>query len=107
MTGHEFKVGDEIFLTGKECAIYYPRPEHSLVVYGGRKKHYAVAVPAGEGRYVMDRETGQFVTVKGPTMLLPNPVKEVIVRRVLSDRECRLWYFGSPMLWLTIAVSVR
>lgn len=95
VTGHEFKVGDEIFLTGKECAIYYPRPEHSLVVYGGRKKHYAVAVPAGEGRYVMDRESGQFVTVKGPTMLLPNPVKEVIVRRVLSDRECKLWYSGS------------
>ena len=33
--------------------------------------------------------------VRGPAMLLPNPVDEVIVRRVLSDRECATWYPGN------------
>ena len=29
-------------------------------------------------------------------MLLPDPRHEVIVRRVLSDRQCELWYPGNP-----------
>jgi major vault protein len=28
------KKGDELFITGKETAIYYPRPEHAIVRYG-------------------------------------------------------------------------
>ncbi|MCX5747392.1 MAG: hypothetical protein NT062_33425 [Proteobacteria bacterium] len=90
--GRSYKEGDELFITGKETAIYYPREEHSLVRYDGREKHFAVAVPAGEGRYVMNRKTGAIAMTKGPAMLLPNPVDEVIVRRVLSDRECQTWY---------------
>ncbi len=90
--GREYKEGDELFITGKETAIYFPREEHSLVRYDGREKHFAVAVPAGEGRYVMNRKTGAIRMVRGPAMLLPNPVDEVIVRRVLTDRECATWY---------------
>jgi len=90
--GRAYKEGDELFITGKETAIYYPREEHSLVRYDGREKHFAVAVPAGEGRYVMNRKSGEIHMVKGPAMLLPNPIDEVIVRRVLSDRECQTWY---------------
>jgi len=93
--GQSFKEGDELFITGKQTAIYYPREEHSLVRYDGREKHFAVAVPAGEGRYVMNRKTGEIHMVRGPAMLLPNPVDEVIIRRVLSERECNTWYPGN------------
>ncbi|HEV7554154.1 MAG TPA: hypothetical protein VGO00_01800, partial [Kofleriaceae bacterium] len=90
--GRDHKEGDELFITGKETAIFFPREEHSLIRYDGRDKHYAVAVPAGEGRYAMNRKTGEIHMVRGPAMLLPNPIDEVIVRRVLSDRECGTWY---------------
>jgi major vault protein len=94
--GRAYKEGDELFITGKETAIYYPREEHSLVRYDGREKHFAVAVPAGEARYVMNRKTGEIRMIRGPAMLLPNPVDEVIIRRVLSDRECATWYPNNP-----------
>lgn len=93
--GRKFKEGDEIFITGKETAIYFPREEHSIVRYDGRDKHFAVAVPAGEGRYVMNRKTGEIRMTRGPAMLLPNPVDEVIVRRVLTEKECATWYPGN------------
>lgn len=93
--GRSYREGDELFLTGADRAIYFPREEHSLVRYDGRDKHFAVAVPAGEARYVMNRKTGEIRRVAGPAMLLPNPVEEVIVRRVLSDRECATWYPGN------------
>src|SRR5262249_12507382 len=48
-----------------------------------------------EGRYVMNRKTGEIRMVRGPAMLLPNPIDDVIVRRVLSDRECHTWYPGN------------
>jgi major vault protein len=90
--GRTYREGDELFITGKETAIYFPREEHSLVRGDGHDKHFAVAVPAGEARYVMNRKTGEIRMVRGPAMLLPNPVDDVIVRRVLSDRECATWY---------------
>jgi major vault protein len=93
--GKQYEEGQELFITGKECAIYYPRPEHSIIRYGDNEKYYAVAVPVGEGRYVMNRQTGEIRTVTGPQLLLPNPVNEVIVRRVLSDKEVDLWYPGN------------
>lgn len=89
-------VGDEYFVTGRQQAIFYPRPELSIVTYGdSNRKHYATAVPAGEARYVMDRDTGKINTVEGPTMLLPDPIREVQVRRILSDRQVSLWYPGN------------
>jgi len=93
--GVQYKEGKELFITGKDIQIYFPRQEHSLVSYDGKSKHFATAVPAGEARYVMNRKTGQIRMVKGPTMLLPDPRDEVIVRRVLSDKECALWYPGN------------
>lgn len=90
--GNEHNTGDELFITGKECAIFIPRPELSIIKYGERTKHYATAVPIGEGRYILDRETGEVRTEKGPTMLLPNPIDEVILRRALTEDQCRLWY---------------
>ncbi|MCE9572950.1 MAG: hypothetical protein K8W52_07315 [Deltaproteobacteria bacterium] len=104
--GKAQREGDELFITGKETAIYFPREEHSLVRYDGREKHFAVAVPAGEGRYVMNRKTGAIKMARGPAMLLPNPVDEVIVRRVLSERECATWYPGNTEV-LTYNRSLR
>jgi len=91
----EFKEGDEFFLTGKDCPIYFPREEHAIVRYDGNTKYFGVAIPAGEARYVMERDTGEIKTVHGPAMLLPDPVHQVIIRRVLSLRECQLWYPGN------------
>ena len=48
-----------------------------------------------EARYVMDRITGDLRTTSGPAMLLPDPRKKVIVRRVLSDTQVTLWYPGN------------
>jgi major vault protein len=93
--GQSFKEGDELFITGKQTSIYFPREEHSLVRYDGKDKHFAVAVPAGEARYVMNRKTGEIRMARGPAMLLPNPTDEVIVRRSLSDKECETWYPGN------------
>lgn len=93
--GVKHNLGDDIFLTGEDTPIYYPRVEHSIVRYGDKNKHYATAIPAGEGRYVMDRETGEIKTERGPKMLLPDPRREVIVRRVLSDKQVGLWYPGN------------
>lgn len=87
-----FKEGQELFITGEDTPIYFPRVEHSLVKYDGKAKHFATAVPAGEARYVMNRTTGEVRMVRGPTMLLPDPRTDVVVRRVLSDKQCMNWY---------------
>ncbi len=89
------KVGDELFITGKDQAIYFPREEHSIIKYGDQTIHYAVAVPAGEGRYILDRNKGEVRLVNGPTMLLPDPRKEVIIRRILDLKTVGLWYPGN------------
>ena len=91
----EYKEGEELFITGKETAIYYPREEHALIAYDGQPKHFATAIPAGEARYVMNRLTGDILTVKGPAMYLPDPRTEVFVRRGLTDEQCQLWYPGN------------
>jgi major vault protein len=93
--GRTYRAGEELFITGKDTQIYFPREEHSAIKYDGKAKHFATAVPAGEARYVMNRMTGEIRTVRGPAMLLPDPRNEVIVRRVLSDRQCQLWYPGN------------
>ena len=90
--GTAYKAGDELFITGATQPIYYPREEHATITYGGLEKTFAVAIPAGEGRYVLDRTTGDIKLVEGPKMFLPDPRKEVVVRRVLSPTECNLYY---------------
>ncbi len=93
--GRLIKEGEEFFITGKDFPIYFPREEHSIVKYDGKDKQFAISIPKGEGRYVLERQTGNIRMVTGPAMLLPNPVIEVPVRRVLSDQECMLWYPGN------------
>lgn len=89
------KAGEELFLKGDEYPIFYPREELAAIKYDGKTKHFATAITKGEGRYVMDRMTGKITTVLGETMLLPDPRNQIIVQRVLSDKECQLWYPGN------------
>ena len=91
----DHKVGEELFITGKDRMIYYPRPEHAIIKYDGQEKHHSVAIPAGEARYVLNRISGEIVLKRGPTMLLPDPRKEVIVRRVLDPKIASIWFPGN------------
>jgi major vault protein len=75
--------------------IYFPRPEHAIIKYGEQEIHYAVAIPAGEGRYVLNRLTGKIDLKIGPAMFLADPRHEVIVRRVLDPRQVELWFPGN------------
>jgi major vault protein len=99
--GTKHNTGDELFPTGKEQRIYYPRPEHALIEYDDpgkgfkRQRYYGVTIPKGEGRYVLDKAAGEIKTVTGPQIFLPDPRNQVIVRRVLDDRKVRLWYPGN------------
>lgn len=93
--GVEHPTGEELFITGNDQMIYYPRPEHAIIDYNGKYMHHAIAIPKGEGRYIMDRLKGTIKTVKGPQMYLADPRTEVVVLRKLSDNECELFYPGN------------
>lgn len=88
----EHHVGEELFITGKDQMIYFPREEHAIIRYGDHDIHYGIAIPAGEARYVLDRNKGNISVVSGPTVFLPDPRHQVIVRRVLDLGMCALLY---------------
>lgn len=88
-------VGEELFITGNDQMIYYPRPEHAIITYDNKMMHHAIAIPEGEGRYIMNRLSGEIKTVKGPQMYLPDPRYEVVVKRKLSRHQCELMYPGN------------
>lgn len=89
------KIGDELFITGKDQMIYFPREEHAIVKYGTQEIHYGIAIPSGEARYVLDRNTGNIRLVSGPTVFLADPRHEVIVHRILEPKLCELMYPGN------------
>ncbi len=91
----EHKTGDELFITGADMPIYFPREEHATIKYGDQEVHYATAIPAGETRYLMDRLDGKIDLIEGPAMLLPDPRKTVLVRRVIEPKHVSLWYPGN------------
>jgi major vault protein len=94
--GKLIKSGTELFITGKDTPIYYPRPEHAIIKYDTENFiHYATAVPEGEGRYVLDKDSGKVLLKRGPDMLLLNPTKEIFIRRVLSPTISELYYPGN------------
>ena len=88
-------IGEELFITGNDQMIYYPRPEHAMIQYDGKYMHHAIAIPEGEGRYILDRLSGKIKTVRGPQMYLPDPRTEVVVKRKLTHKECELMYPGN------------
>jgi len=93
--GATHKEGDELFITGATTPIYFPCEQHSAIRYDGKTKHFATAIPAGDARYVLNRQSGAIKMVQGGaegTMYLPDPRTEVFVRRVLSDGEGETMY---------------
>lgn len=94
-SGKKHEVGEELFITGKEQPVFYPREELAIIKYGDQSKVYAVAIPEGESRYVLNRLTGVIRVIKGPTMFLPDPRNEVVIRRILSSETCELYYPGN------------
>jgi len=88
----EQEQGDELFITGKDQRIYYPRAEHSIIKYGKQVIHYAVQIGKGEARYILDKETGEVKTVVGECMYLADPRKEVFVKRALTEKEVGLMF---------------
>ncbi|MCD7818228.1 MAG: hypothetical protein LUH07_04165 [Lachnospiraceae bacterium] len=98
--GVEHPAGEELFITGKDQMIYYPRPEHAIISYEGKVVHHAVAIPEGEGRYILERKTGKIKMVRGAAMYLINPIEEVMVKRKLTAGQCSLWYPGNEEVML-------
>jgi major vault protein len=92
LTGKDHKTGDELFITGKDTMIYFPREEHAIIKYGSSEVHYGIAIPAGEARYVLNRNSGAIKKVVGETVFLPDPRSEVIVRRILDFKTCNLLF---------------
>jgi major vault protein len=91
-----YQAGEELFITGKDSKIYYPRTEHSIVTYDGQDPiHYATTVPEGEARYVLDKVSGKINLAKGPLMLLPDPRREVIIKRILDQKTVNLLFPGN------------
>ena len=93
--GKHHPIGEELFITGEDQMIYYPRPEHAIINYDEKILHHAIAIPEGEGRYIMNRLSGEINTVKGPDMYLPDPRTEVVVKRKLTPSQCELWFPGN------------
>lgn len=93
--GKKYKAGEELFITGKEQTIYFPREEHAIIKYGDQEIHYGLAIPSGEARYVLNRMTGEIKLVEGPQIFLPDPRTEVIAQRALDLKLCSLLYPGN------------
>lgn len=87
-------VGEELFIYG-DGLIYMPRKEHSIIKYGKKETHHAIAIPKGEGWYVLNRKTSEVSVIRGPRMFLPDPREQVITRRILSEKEVELYYPGN------------
>lgn len=108
----DIKAGAELFITGEDTPIYFPREEHAIIKYGDSDVNFGVAIPPGEARYVLQRLTGEITLEKGPTVFLPDPRRQLIVRRVLDPRLCALMYPGNTEALqinqqLAAAASVR
>jgi len=93
--GKQYAQGQELFITGKEQMIYFPREEHAIVKYDNNEIHYGIAIPPGEARYVLDRDKGTITLVVGPQIFLPDPRTQVIVRRLLDFKTVSMLYPGN------------
>lgn len=93
-SGKQWEAGEEGFITGEDIPFFYPDERLDIIMYGNKLVLYAVTVEAGKAYYLLNRDTGQIELVKGPAMLLPNPVQQVFIERMLTENEQRLWYPG-------------
>jgi len=93
--GTHRKEGQELFVTGAEQPVYFPREEHAIIKYGEQDVHYGIAIPSGETRYVLDRNSGVISVETGPKVFLPDPRSQVIAQRALPLSLCSLLYPGN------------
>lgn len=93
--GTKHKEGEELFITGREQTIYFPREEHAIIKYGEQDVHFGIAIPVGEARYVLNRDDGTIRLEQGPKIFLPDPRKEVIINRALPLNLCEMLYPGN------------
>jgi major vault protein len=62
--------------------------------------------PRGRGALrARPQRTGQISLRRGPAIFLPDPRREVIVRRVLTPRTVALWFPGNPRRWRSTSSS--
>jgi major vault protein len=54
----KYVTGDELFITGRDQMIYFPRDEHAIIKYGEQEIHFGIAIPAGELRTYLDSPAG-------------------------------------------------
>lgn len=95
VTDKEYLAGDELFITGKEQRIYFPREEHAIIRHNSQQIHHGVTLPRGEARYVLDKDKGVIECARGPQIFLPDPRKQIIVKRILTESQCILMYPGN------------
>lgn len=99
----DYREGDELFITGQDQPIYFPPAEHMLIKQDDRQVYYSVAIPEGEGRYVLnkvahqgpdgeERVAGKVRLVLGPQTFLPDPRYEVLARRILDPKLVEVMY---------------
>lgn len=93
--GTKRTAGEELFITGNEQPVYFPREEHAIIKYGEQDVHYGIAIPPGEARYVLNRLTGEASLVDGPKIFLPDPRTQVILQRAIPLDMCALLYPGN------------
>lgn len=105
-SGSKYKEGDELFITGAQMPLYFPRSEHMLIKQEDREIYYSVAIPDGEARYVLNKVThkgpdgeervaGRVRLVRGPQAFLADPRYEVLVRRILDPKLVEVMYPGN------------
>lgn len=90
--GKEYNEGEEVFITGNECKLFYPPQELAIIKYENRELHYATMIPKGQARYVMNRKTGNVRMERGEAMCLLDPREEVFYTRALELKTCELLY---------------
>jgi major vault protein len=95
------KAGDELWITGADAnyRLYTPPAEVTIIRYGGDLRsdvHFGTVVPEGNGRYLLNRKSGEVDTITGPKVVLPDPRDLVFTRRILTDPECALYYPENP-----------
>ncbi len=94
-TGRDWKAGEEGFITGDQMPFFFRTEKMAVISYGIHTIYYAVSIPDGKAKYVLDRNNGPINLIKGPAMYLPNPVNEVFVQRVLTAEQASLWFPGN------------
>lgn len=117
--GTKHKAGDELFLTGKEHPLYWPRIEHMLIRQGtGSEIHQSIAIPdPGNGYYVRNKKTwtdtegvvhkdGVVELILGPKTLLIDPRHQTLAKRALPPHLVELMYPGNQEALLVNAARL-